>query len=496
MRRGAYLISIVVALLSSLLLVTCKSAPDEAPPPVPPSSPWAISPPEDTDRRLHFVASGDSVGTAADGIAEAIIARFSLGAEARRDTAAVSELRERLAAATKAGAQAHSTAGASRDFEVEISEGRVHFEVRVERHERARVRGGATHWLHVSVARDAFEAAELELARLVPGANPGPPLERRAREKAASGRVVEALRDYERAIRETADTPYAEQTAETSTRAARELLERIELVVERDGVESRIGQPFDDTLIVSVVDTRSGRKMSDMPVTISYPVYDEQGNVERRTHYGHSSRDGRVSFEPPTPEVRGTYTVSMAPAPFSAQAPMNTPSGSVAELIQRARRRGVVLEYSVYSLAREVPTGVFIVDTDIAGNPTGTQSTQRGLLLDLEERDFTVSSLRLGADRFLRLDDRDRWNLIRQRFGEDFERVVIGTASIAEFEESQNVSVEVEGDLRALDLDSGEVLYRKRLVQRSRANTASGAITVAFRGLGAKFAQELAARLP
>ncbi len=507
MRCAAARIWMAAAFLA-LLLGGCVSEPAGSPPY------WSISPSVDDERRLHFVASGDSSSEAAETAADAIINRFSLGAEAQLDSSPVTELRKELVEAMISGSRADSGSGAEADspadagsasaaggesgtrVEVSVADGEAHLGIRVERRGKSRSEGTTVRWLHVSVERDTLDVAELALARSVPGGNPGPLLERRAREKAEDDRLLDALRDYGKAIHETAGTPYAAETSETATRGARELLERIEIEVEQDGIESRLGRPFDSSLIASVVDTKRGEPIAGMPIAMSYQRYDEQENLERDVRYEESAQDGRVTFTPPTPQIEGTYTVSMAPAPFFDPAPTNDVSESVTDLVQRARSNNALLEYRAYSRAAEVPTGVFIVDIDTAGNPTGSLSTQRALLHGLEQRDFQASPVDLGAEQFLRLGERGRLSLVRRRAEGDYGRVVMGTASITEFEESENVSVEVQGDLRAVDLDSGDELYRQRLVQRSRGNTPSGAIAAAFRGLGAKFAHELSRRLP
>ncbi|NBF39197.1 MAG: hypothetical protein GVY14_02170, partial [Spirochaetes bacterium] len=118
------------------------------------------------------------------------------------------------------------------------------------------------------------------------------------------------------------------------------------------------------------------------------------------------------------------------------------------------------------------------------------------LLSGFAQNGFATSALRFEPRRFLDLGERDRVSLIRQRFDGNYERAVLGTASITEFDEENSVSVEVRGELRVLDLETGEELYRSSMTQRSRGNTASSAISAAFRSLGANFATDLARTLP
>ena len=360
----------------------------------------------------------------------------------------------------------------------------------------SRAEGGTTHWILATYDRGEFEETELALARELPGGNPGPPLLRRAARRVAEGKLVSALRDYGRAVVETAESPYGEETRETSARRTARLLDRIELAVERDGIRTRVGRPFDDALVAQVRDTDAGTGIPGMPVLITYQETPDGVTTETRRLYRNAGDDGRVSFTPPIPSVRGDKQVEITLAPFfDIVTPGQEPPGLL-ELIDIARDRRASLEYRAFSIAAQIPTGVFIVDTDIAGNPTGTPATQQGLIGEFEQKGFSTGALPLEPRRFLSLGEADRLSLIRQRFGGTYERVVLGTASITEFGEESSVSVVVAGELKVLDLETGEELYRRTMSQRSRGNSASSAISAAFRSLGARFAADLARTLP
>jgi hypothetical protein len=295
---------------------------------------------------------------------------------------------------------------------------------------------------------------------------------------------------------ETAGTVYARDTLDQAARAVAELLERIKVDVERDGVETRIGRPYETSLAISVRDTLTDTGVAGMPVVVTYPEYTEAGGFETQRLYRRSGQDGLVTFTPPEPRVRGESSVTMSLAPFfDLTTPTNRPE-ELGRLARLAGSRSAVLNYRAISLASQIPTGVYVVDTDIAGNPTGGMATQRGLLVGFDDRGFAVSPLPFDPQRFLSLAEPDRVSMMRQRFDDEYERVVFGTASISAFEEEDSIAVEVQGEIRAIETESGDELYRNRMVQRSRGNTASSAIAAAFRGLGAKFASDLANRLP
>lgn len=457
------------------VIITSISACVTTPPIDPPE--WAVTPPQDDEQTLRFVAQGASRRAAAVAAAFAVIERMSLGSEAALESEPVESLREQIVSELS-GQLGAEVAG-----------------ITVEDRGISRLDGETTHWIHIAFARAEFARLELRLAREVPGGNPGRPLIARAERRIDDGEIVEGLRDYGRAVMETAGTPYAGETLERSQRGTEEALSQLSLEVERDGIEARVGTTFSQPLEVQVRDTARETGVSDMPVSISYPERTGEGIVTRRL-YRRSGTDGRVRFTPPAPRVRGAGEVTIALAPFYDLVIPNREPEALSVLAETAAVAQVSLEYRAFSRAAQIPTAVYVVDTDIAGNPTGTMATQRGLLAAFDARGFETGGLPFEPRQFLTLARSDQLSLVRQRFNGEYDRVVLGRASITEFEEGSSVSIEVGGEVRAIDLDTGEELYRATLAQRSRGNSAQSAIAAAFRGLGAKFAADLALSLP
>ncbi|MFW5797814.1 MAG: hypothetical protein ACOCXE_04825 [Spirochaetota bacterium] len=487
--RGPRLMAMrVVVIVAAAVAAGCATAPQTAPPR------WAVSPPEDDERYFYIVSSGDTRSIAAEKAAAALVERLSLGREADMEAEPVPEFRRRVVDA----------ATGVRRPDRDAVEG-----LEVEEHAISRGEEETVHWLLVSFEREAFEEKRLELARTVPGANPGPPLLRRARERLREGDVLGALRVYGGAVEETRDTAHEDDVLERVAVEVEELLTRVELVADRGRIETRVGGDFERPFTVRVTDSREDRSIPGFPVEITYSDATEQndpgiaGEADEtvkadETHrlIRRSDEDGVVSFTPPVPRRRGSGAVAMAPAPFFDLTTPGRESEGLERLSRRARSRTVTLEYEAFSRATEIPTGVFIVDTDIAGNATGRLSTQRGLLAGFGEHGLPGGALPLNPRRFLDLGDTDRVDLTRQRFYQRYERAVLGTASITDFDESGSVSVEVTATVWVVELDDGAELYRTRMRQHSRGNNASAAITAAFRSLGQKLAADLVERLP
>jgi hypothetical protein len=97
------------------------------------------------------------------------------------------------------------------------------------------------------------------------------------------------------------------------------------------------------------------------------------------------------------------------------------------------------------------------------------------------------------------LESKDRDEVLREvqeRYGDRVDRVILGVGRIEEFEESNGFLVSVSGNVAAYELQTGRTLYATEEFQRSRGSSSSGAISAAFRNLGAKIGETLAANLP
>ncbi|MFP4374870.1 MAG: hypothetical protein ACLFPO_11105, partial [Spirochaetaceae bacterium] len=238
---------LLLAAAGLLALGSCVTGPTIVSPPE-----WSMSPPADGDRRLFFVASGDTRRAAAQDMAHKVVSRFALGSEADSEAAALVELRDRLASAASSELGAEVTGFAVEDRAVSRAEGEV------------------THWILAAYDRREFQRVELDLARKVPGGNAGPPLLRRGTRRAEEGELLSALRDYGRAVVETAETPYAEETAAHAARLTSDVIERIDLVAERTGMRTRVGRSPEEALSARVREAAEGAGIPGMPVLITH----------------------------------------------------------------------------------------------------------------------------------------------------------------------------------------------------------------------------------
>ena len=156
----------------------------------------------------------------------------------------------------------------------------------------------------------------------------------------------------------------------------------------------------------------------------------------------------------------------------------------------------ITIEYAVISRAKEIPTGIAMMDVDRAGNARNVSDSQAGLLESLSEAGFRVRPLELPVS-LQNSTDREIITAARNRFGNQVERIIFGVASISEFsEDGGNYIVKVSGTVKAADLQTGEILFTGSSFKRSRGSNTQSALSAAFKGLGRELGKEMTAGLP
>ncbi len=282
---------------------------------------------------------------------------------------------------------------------------------------------------------------------------------------------------------------------------AKAVLSKLALFALSDNIEGLVGSPFKKTfdLKVAAGNTPDARGIPGVDVLVSYK--EARGNrVAVKTVTLKTDGRGMISFDHPVPGFVGKEKLTMSLDFSSALKPIqNVPRkyqdlvGGLEDLINQKR---VVFQYSVLSNARNVPTGVVVLDVDKAGNPTGTRDTASGILESLTAAKFRIQTLSVDAAFLRGKSDADIVTAIAESFGKQIERVVFGIVGIEEFEEKDGFLVKVSGTVKVADLKTGEILSSVKQFKRTRASSSTGAISGAFRGLGVEIGTKLASELP
>ena len=213
-----------------------------------------------------------------------------------------------------------------------------------------------------------------------------------------------------------------------------------------------------------------------------------------------TDKNGRVFFRMPEVSIKGTQNVSAA---FSADPFLNLLGSEIdnfaGKFISVIEAPVVQATFEALPRTSTIPTGIFILETDLAGNPLGSDSAAKGLLDDLKENGFNVAILDLDPNEIYGKSEEAILRDLKadKRFSSKFERVVLGKIVLDKFEQKDSsYTVKVSGTLYLSDIERQINLYKSTISKTSRASSSSQAMSAAFRQLGRTFAEEIIKQAP
>jgi len=300
----------------------------------------------------------------------------------------------------------------------------------------------------------------------------------------------------------SSDVDNAAIKLERNINKAKEAIDNINLIPMTDKQITAVGEAFTGPFICKV----SAGASPDSPgipganVRIIYKEMQRNGRLGIKSLVQQTDNEGMIYFNRPAPNFVGNELITMS-LDFGSymEALEDAPDQFQSyveglEDLQVGKR--ITFEYSVFSRAKEIATGIAIIDVDRAGNPMNISDCQAGILENLSEAGFRVQALNVDFP----LQDLSDQQIIAQiagAYGGQVERVIFGVANIAEFSESgDSYIVKVSGTIKAADLAAGTILYTGNLFKRSRGGNTQSAISAAFKGLGREFGTEMAAKMP
>lgn len=455
---------------------------------------WVLEPPRSDDEYEYFVAAGSSpAGDAAE-------------AEDRASAAMIDEIVRYLG--VRVTSETTATARASLEqFETDVEQQitqradarlsgfRVTDRFRSERGEVVTVYLlGSYEHAALNAERERLQALFQEREDAI--AEP----EQRARRLEREGRSYEAVGSYLEAARAAAGSQLenAEIRAERNLNEARRLLAAMRLDKHADELETEVRTPFEEPFELQV--TVDGRPVPGARVRISYQDARADGRPGMRSVVMSADDEGVLRFRHPTPRVVGSAGVTMTLDLEPVLGPLTELPDRYRPQLDAIRRTAVesqtVFRYRVVSRAHNVPTAVAFLDTDLVGNATGRGATRSGIVDALSRSEFRVQAIALESGLLQDENHRGLLEQLRDEHGDDFERLVVGRAGIDEVTEDNGAIVRVSGSVTVLEVETGEVLYSTAVSQRSRANSPEGAVSAAFRALGDRIGEQLAATLP
>jgi hypothetical protein len=476
--------------LAALLVAACASGPGITSRRVPD---WVLEPPADSDQFEYFVVSASSpdgdVSAAEEAAGYALLTEVNqaLGVEITVETSA--EARSTLDSFEADLVQQVTQRGSGQVEGLRIADRYV-----------AEQGTGVAVYLLGEYERGAFlaerakrQALLREQEELLTGPESG------GDRLVAEGRLTQAILQYGQAVAaaSASDLRTADVVLRRTLRKATDTASRLSLEVAGGPTTVAVGERPAEPVIFRLSDDR-GRPVPGAVLEISYLT--RRGTRDTvRTETRTTAADGTVVFAHPAPTAVGEYMVT---ARLEADALFTLVAGApeavrteVAALENAVVGVRAVYRFVSLSRAREIPTGVLVADLDAAGAVMPASETAGGILESLAQSGFLVRTMPVDSADAL-MNTSELTDLLRASAPAGVRRVIVGSASIAEFRDDDGVLVKVTGSVQALDLQTGLVLYSASGVKNARSRSVERAISTAFRELGRQLAEELAANLP
>ncbi|MFP4484339.1 MAG: hypothetical protein ACLFO1_05750 [Spirochaetaceae bacterium] len=486
-----HLFLIVTLAAVVLMAVGCATAPERRDVPQ-----WVVEGPETSEEYVFFVGSGTSeTNSVVDAEERATLAVVDeivryLGARIEVETtaevqASLDSFEEQVTRQLRQTSEARLSGLRVIDKYVDEGESRV------------------TVYTLIRYDRDALEAERQRLRDLVQERDDSVAVpEREALEAAAEGNLFAAIGHHVEAAVAAMDSRIdnGELRMRRNLSDALAAARRITIDPARNIVEVYVSEDSAEPFMATVRTQPAGEPVPDARVVFTFPERTGGGRTVVRSRTVSVNADGEARFVPPPPSAVGRSTVTITLATRELLEPLDSIRDVAPEEVTALRSAlqdvRASMQYEVLSQAREVSTGIVVLDTDIAGNPVDSDSTATGLLQALSQDGFSVQILPYDATNLVNGNRQDVVTDLEERYGNEVSRVILGVGRIEEFDESNGFLVTVSGSVTAYELSTGRTLYATEEFQRSRGSSSSGAIAAAFRSLGAKIGETLAVNLP
>ncbi|GEM_PF-678701 len=332
--------------------------------------------------------------------------------------------------------------------------------------------------------------------------------EREAKELETEGKYFEAAVKYIEASSAAfkSDIENADVKFERNINSAKEVIARLNLVKLNDNIEGYVGKPLPEPIKAKVVAgaTAEDRGIANVLVRVSYTEVTRTGRKRIKSLSLKSDENGVVTFNHPIPTFIGSEKVTMyldlsqylenltgVPAKYQ---------GLVDGLEEAALSKKVVFTVTTKSMARKIPMGISIADTDASGKLIEQNETENGLLDILSGEGFKVSSLPLERGELIGKSNSEVLDIFSKLAEKgklkNIERVIYGYAKISGYEQDKDVTVvKVTGNVKVVNLSDGEILLSVKRTKSAIGNKVSTALVTAFHKLGEDMGKEIARKL-
>jgi len=488
--------TLLLMITGAVFLISCAGGPKtkETPPE------WVSNPPKADDTYMYFVGSGtDAAGNMSEAEQTAVtflideITRY-LGVEVKTSTTAE-------ARATLDSFETDIKSEVTQETTSQVAGFKV-----VDRWIRRSDDGNVTVYILGRYNKNDLQKEKQRIKKVFEEreeAISGPAKE--AKQLQMQGRYFEAVQKYVQAAAAAADSSVqnAKIKFKENIDNAKNILQNISIITVNNNLSTQIGQQFAEPFTAKVVygGSQSDPGIPGAGLRISYKVMRSNGRLGIRSKNMQTDDTGKIQFDYPSPEFVGSETVMVQLDLQAFIEPLVDIPDSYMEQVLALEdvvaSKQAKFNFSVVSNAKNIPTGVLVLEVDSAGNPMDTTDTRSGITEALSEEGFQVQSIAIDPAKIADASESDIISMVKEAAGEDMERAIFGTVRLENFNETDSgFLVKVGGTVKTAELASGKILYSTNQFKRARGSNLDSALSSAFRNLGKSIGEEMVNNLP
>jgi hypothetical protein len=286
---------------------------------------------------------------------------------------------------------------------------------------------------------------------------------------------------------------------ERNINQAMDSIERINLIPLSGYIEGFVGQELPESFNIKVVSGGSAKDTGVPGVTIqiSYKAFNAaKTRLNIKTTSMKTDAKGMLAFVHPVPEFTGSEKVSML-LDFDEHLEIldDIPGkwyDAVDALEELILSKKLVFDFKILSNARNIDTGIVIIDLDENNEPIPGSQTGPVVLQELSSQQYRIRNINAGPADIVDRGDFEVIEKLAAEFGAKVQRAIYGTARILEItEDSGQVFVKTTATIQVVDLKTEEILLSVVKTANGMGNTEQKATNESFKRLGSAIGKDI-----
>ncbi|MBN2440095.1 MAG: hypothetical protein JXJ04_02075 [Spirochaetales bacterium] len=300
----------------------------------------------------------------------------------------------------------------------------------------------------------------------------------------------------------SSDVTNAEIKFERNINKAKGSIEKINLIKINDKLNGLAGEAFPEPFTIKVVSGASEDDpgIPDVVLEIGYKEMTDKGKMRARSQKMKTNAEGILTFDHPIPNFVGSDTVRMNLDFESYMEPLWEVPAQYDEMVDGLDSliagKKVVFDYKVESNAKNVTTGIVILDLDYDAAAIKKTETAASLLSALTNEGFKVKLLSIRPTELKDKSDFDIIELLVNKYKSEISRVIFGTARVLSFSNNEGkVFAKSSATVQIVDLMTEEILLTVVKSVNAMGADESAAQSAGFARLGNDIGKEIKNKL-